>query len=207
VYFTTLGSQGRRWSGQLAKVEPTPTVTNNVVLYNALFDVPNHNRSLMTQMTAQVFFVAAEARDVLTVPVSALVLQRGAARREAVAAGSPASAPARAPARAAARAAASAPAAAHATQGRGPRRATVKVQAADGSLQAREVMVGISNRVQAEIVSGLQEGEKVVAGMRQADTARRASGNAGAPGGMGAAGLGPGFGPPGGPPAGTGRTR
>ena len=40
AYFTTLGSQGQRWWGQLKKIEPTPTVTNNVVLYNALFEVP-----------------------------------------------------------------------------------------------------------------------------------------------------------------------
>jgi len=78
VYFTTLGGQGRRWYGELKKIEPTPTVTNNVVLYNALFEVPNSNRSLMTQMTAQVFFVVAEAKDVLVVPMSALTIQRGA---------------------------------------------------------------------------------------------------------------------------------
>ena len=77
VYFTTLGGQGRRWYGELKKIEPTPTVTNNVVLYNALFEVPNNNRSLMTSMTAQVFFVVAEAKDVLVVPMSALTIQRG----------------------------------------------------------------------------------------------------------------------------------
>ena len=77
VYFTTLGGQGRRWYGELKKIEPTPTVTNNVVLYNALFEVPNSNRSLMTQMTAQVFFVVAEAKNVLVVPMSALTIQRG----------------------------------------------------------------------------------------------------------------------------------
>ncbi|ENO90754.1 efflux RND transporter periplasmic adaptor subunit, partial [Thauera linaloolentis] len=76
AYFTTLGSQGRRWYGKLAKVEPTPTVTNNVVLYNALFDVPNDGGELMTQMTAQVYFVVAQARDVLHVPMGALTLVR-----------------------------------------------------------------------------------------------------------------------------------
>ncbi|HSI60825.1 MAG TPA: efflux RND transporter periplasmic adaptor subunit, partial [Ideonella sp.] len=92
-YFTTLGSQGRRWYGQLRKVEPTPTVTNNVVLYNALFDVPNPAKSLMTQMTAQVFFVAAEAKDVLVVPMSALTIQRPAGpggRRDRAGAAGPA---------------------------------------------------------------------------------------------------------------------
>lgn len=72
AYFTTLGGQGRRWYGKLAKIEPTPTVTNNVVLYNALFEVPNDSGSLMTQMTAQVFFVVAQAHDVLVIPMSAL---------------------------------------------------------------------------------------------------------------------------------------
>lgn len=70
--FTTLGSSERRWEGTLAQVLPTPEVTNNVVLYTALFDVANPKGELMTQMSAQVFFVVDEAHDVLTVPASAL---------------------------------------------------------------------------------------------------------------------------------------
>ena len=34
AYFTTLGGSGRRWEGTLNKIEPTPVVQNNVVLYN-----------------------------------------------------------------------------------------------------------------------------------------------------------------------------
>ncbi|WP_341676905.1 efflux RND transporter periplasmic adaptor subunit [Niveibacterium sp. SC-1] len=93
-YFTTLGSQGRRWYGTLRKLEPTPTVTNNVVLYNALFDVPNQNNALLPNMTAQVFFVAAQARDVLLVPAGAVVRaqrQRGQRGTEGGAPGSKAS--------------------------------------------------------------------------------------------------------------------
>ncbi|MEY4564215.1 MAG: hypothetical protein RLZZ618_3492 [Pseudomonadota bacterium] len=85
VYFTTLGGQGRRWYGALRKVEPTPTVTNNVVLYNALFDVPNTNQALMPSMTTQVFFIAASAENVLVVPTSAVTMQRpqgGGGRRD-----------------------------------------------------------------------------------------------------------------------------
>ena len=78
AYFTTLGNRGRRWWGKLRKVEPTPTVTNNVVLYNALFDVVNDQRNLLPQMTAQVFFVAAKAENALVVPASAVTVQRGA---------------------------------------------------------------------------------------------------------------------------------
>jgi len=72
VYFTTLGDARKRWYGELRQINPTPEVVNNVVLYNALFDVPNPDGALMTQMTAQVFFVVAEARDAVLVPLSAL---------------------------------------------------------------------------------------------------------------------------------------
>ncbi len=297
-YFTTLGSSGRRWYGQLRKVEPTPTVTNNVVLYNALFDVPNPNKSLMTQMTAQVFFVAAEARDVLMVPMSALTMQRGAnaggggRHDRGSAAGGPASgavsgpasgpgssAPVSVPSASAPRIQATAGDAARAggerprfdrdawskmseeekqrmraerqvaraagggasgpmngnerprngeragneREGTGPRaarpegaassargsreskdagasraptdstrsaagngmasvaaqrpprRATVKVASAEGAVQEREVTVGISNRVHAEILSGLNEGEKIVAGIKVPDAPKRSA--------------------------------
>jgi macrolide-specific efflux system membrane fusion protein len=70
--FTTLGSGQRRWSGKLQQILPTPEIVNNVVLYTALFDVANPEGDLMTQMSAQVYFIVAEAKDVLTVPVSAL---------------------------------------------------------------------------------------------------------------------------------------
>src|SRR5688500_17456296 len=72
VYFTTLGDQRKRWYGKLRQINPTPEVVNNVVLYNALFDVENPDRALMTQMTAQVFFVVAQAKDAVLVPVGAL---------------------------------------------------------------------------------------------------------------------------------------
>src|SRR5690554_1214004 len=83
AYFTTLGGNNQRWRGELRQVLPTPTVTNNVVLYDALFDVPNPDQKLMTQMTAQVFFVRAAAKDAVIVPISALqpVRSGGGARR------------------------------------------------------------------------------------------------------------------------------
>ncbi|NMG00318.1 efflux RND transporter periplasmic adaptor subunit, partial [Aromatoleum toluolicum] len=88
AYFTILGGEGRRWEGKLRKVEPTPVVQNNVVLYNALFDVSNPNQALMTQMTAQVFFVVASAKDTLLVPMSALAAGRsGRAERMKTAGG------------------------------------------------------------------------------------------------------------------------
>ncbi len=142
VYFTTLGSQGRRWHSQLYRIEPTPEVLNNVVLYNALFDVPNDEGQLLPQMTAQVFFVIAEARDALLIPVSALE-----------AAPQPAGKPAGTTAPGGVRQAHSG-------------RAQVQVVMPDGTLQPRQVDTGVSNRVQVEIKAGLTEGETVVTGVR-----------------------------------------
>ncbi|HVZ01189.1 MAG TPA: efflux RND transporter periplasmic adaptor subunit [Dongiaceae bacterium] len=72
AYFTTLGDQTTRWQGKLQQIQPTPTVVNNVVLYPALFDVANPDGKLMTQMSAQVFFVVAGVKNAVTVPVAAL---------------------------------------------------------------------------------------------------------------------------------------
>jgi macrolide-specific efflux system membrane fusion protein len=83
VYFTTLGNAGKRWYGTLRQVNPTPQTVNNVVLYDALFDVQNPDRALMTQMTAQVFFVTAEAKDAVLVPLGALRPAGGEARGRA----------------------------------------------------------------------------------------------------------------------------
>ena len=76
AYFTLLGQPGKRFAGTLRQIEPSPTVENNVVLYNALFDVPNPNGELMMSMSAQVFFVQAAARDVLLVPAGAVSAKR-----------------------------------------------------------------------------------------------------------------------------------
>jgi len=73
VYFTTLGEPGKQIYGQLDYIEPTPEVLNNVVLYNAFFSVPNEAGRLLPSMTAQVFFVVEQARDVLRVPAATVV--------------------------------------------------------------------------------------------------------------------------------------
>lgn len=253
AYFTTLGGQGRRWYGKLTKIEPTPTVTNNVVLYNALFEVPNDSGSLMTQMTAQVFFVVAQAHDVLVIPMSALNQVPGqrrtagagpenrnnrsasqpegevrrnrreggamsgeagegrrgerqpgaggenqrAPREGAVAgeggevrgqrraqiegerpAGQPEGEGRRDRREAAPGEAGEAPrgsrrngagaAAAEARQ----REARVKVMLPDGSIEERKIVVGVSNRIHAQVISGLEAGDKVVAGVREPEKAR-----------------------------------
>lgn len=150
AYFTTLGQPDRRRSGTLNQVLPTPEVTNNVVLYSSLFDVPNPDNDLMTQMSAHVFFVVAAAKDVPTVPVAALLPRPGG-------------------------------------------KYAVKLMAG-GEVVERRVEVGVTNRVTAEIRSGLSVGDQVVIEAQRSGGQR--SGNAMPPP--------PDGGPPPGPPPGAG---
>jgi macrolide-specific efflux system membrane fusion protein len=83
LYFKTLGRE-KKWFAKLQKVEPTPTVTNNVVLYNALFDVQNNSSALMTYMTTQVFFLLSSAQDTLLIPMNAVTFKRSKERSEAL---------------------------------------------------------------------------------------------------------------------------
>jgi macrolide-specific efflux system membrane fusion protein len=188
VYFTTLGNQTQRWYGKLRQIEPTPVTVNNVILYNALFDVDNPDRALMTQMTAQVFFVAAQAKDAVQVPITALRPVGGGGERR------------RAAAAAQGQASSEKGAGAGRGQGKGggarnadstvdPRtrfasgRAMVRVVKADGAIEEREVRVGVMTRVSAQIVSGLEPGEQVVTGVAtpKPTAAAKSSDKSGAP--------------------------
>jgi len=202
AYFTTLGKPDKRWTGKLQQIQPTPTVVNNVVLYTATFDVSNPDNQLMTQMTAQVFFVTASAHDVVTVPVSALHQRHGrAGGRSGSGSPNPGQTPAAHSARggqwkqnmsgvdfAALRAAMKTP---------GAKRYTVQVMGADGKIQSRPIVVGVSNRVSAEVLAGLKVGEQVVIGVKDTSATPAASQSAnGSHSGRSGGGYG------GGPPAG-----
>ena len=166
VYFTTLGSGNRRWEGELRQIRPTPQVENNVVLYTGLFDVDNPDGVLLPEMTAQVYFVTSAARNVLTVPVGALTFQDApgvemAGRAQRLAGQFPGDGGAFPSGEA--RAALGAP-----LQGASERRlATVEVIRNDGTRQQREIIVGVTSRIGAEVISGLEVGESVVAGIIQ----------------------------------------
>lgn len=169
VWFTTLGSAGQRWEGQLRRIDPTPTVTNNVVLYNALFEVPNPDRRLMTQMTAQVFFVVARAEDVLKIPVAAVSGNHGrSGPREAGASPRGADAAARedrSEERPENRKRDAGPSSGERPDGRPAR---VRVLDERGQVSEREIRIGVSNRIETQVVSGLIEGERVVSANRPA---------------------------------------
>jgi macrolide-specific efflux system membrane fusion protein len=196
VYFTTLGGSGRRWNGTLRQILPTPVITNNVVLYTALFDVDNSDSTLFSNMTAQIFFVTSSAHNVLKVPVGALTYAQGSGQptgaaqsfamggdsgggmgggdaaggmggdfTERLANMDPATRE-RLQQRIAERAAQGDGAGGRADETR-PTTATVQVAISDDEFEVREIRVGVTSRIAAEVLSGLEEGEQVVAGVLQ----------------------------------------
>jgi macrolide-specific efflux system membrane fusion protein len=188
VYFTTLGGRQRRWYSQVKQILPTPVIENNVVLYTGLFDIENNDSALLPEMTAQVYFITASAQDVLTVPMGALrFLDRpgrpgrpgGAAgggtpdpkaiqrRRRELAGALPAGDGLATGQTAGADAAAPRFREGREGRARRGRPAMVTVVNDDGSQQEVEIRVGVNSRISAEVIEGLQAGDKVVAGIIQ----------------------------------------
>nr|BFD43317.1 efflux RND transporter periplasmic adaptor subunit [Pseudomonas sp. FFPRI_1] len=141
AYFTTLSGGNRRWTSTVRQILPIPPKPLNetsqgggspastsksgsgrVVLYTVLLDVDNADNALMAEMTTQVFFVASQAKNVLTAPIAALQ-------------GSSA-----------------------------PDRQTARVVAKNGSIDEREVRVGISDRLRIQVMDGLNEGDHLLIG-------------------------------------------
>ncbi|QKV65364.1 efflux RND transporter periplasmic adaptor subunit [Pseudomonas sp. 43A] len=141
AYFTTLSGGNRRWSSTVRQILPVPpkpldqtsqgggspassskSGSARVVLYTVLLDVDNADNALMAEMTTQVFFVADQAKNVLTAPVAALQGSAAANRQ------------------------------------------TAQVIAANGEIQSREVRTGISDRLNVQIIEGLNEGDHLLIG-------------------------------------------
>jgi membrane fusion protein, macrolide-specific efflux system len=137
VHFTILGAPDTRYDSALRAIEPAPesiaaettqqqfqqpATTNSAVYYNGLFDVPNPSHMLRASMTAQVSIVLGGARNVLTVPMSALGRHLAANRYE------------------------------------------VRVLQTDGRPKVQLVTIGLANDTNAQLLSGLAEGERVIIG-------------------------------------------
>lgn len=142
AYFTTLAGGKRRWTSSVRQILPIPpkpleqasqgggspasasagTTGSKVVQYTVLLDVDNPDGALMADMTTQVFFVAGQASQVLSVPLAAL----------------------------------------NETPEDGLRLA--HVLNADGKIEARQVRIGLSDRLRVQVLDGLREGERLVIG-------------------------------------------
>ncbi|WP_180182650.1 MacA family efflux pump subunit [Acinetobacter sp. YH01020] len=182
VYFTTLGDSETKHYATLRQVEPAPnsinTESNNntssssstAVYYNALFDVPNEDGKLRIDMTAQVYIILDEAKNVLTIPAAAVQTSNRPQRSRNNASANGESADKKA----------SAETRSNKDNPNRPKRlelteaektlvkqgkasvAMVRVLQADGSAQPQPVLLGLNNRVTAQVIRGLKQGDKVV---------------------------------------------
>ncbi|MBK0065157.1 MULTISPECIES: MacA family efflux pump subunit [unclassified Acinetobacter] len=180
VYFTTLGDDKKRYA-TLRQIEPAPdsiatesssssssssTSSSSAIYYNALFDVPNEDGKLRIDMTAQVYIVLDSVNNALLVPSSALSSRPASAQNRTQTAG------------------ASTPSAEHkrdkdkntprlerlnlsaaqkqAVEDGKASLSVVRVLQADGSAQPKQVLIGINNRVNAQVIAGLKEGDQVI---------------------------------------------
>jgi len=155
AYFTRLGQPDLRIDARLKTIETTPELINGAIFYDAVLEVPNPDHNLLPQMTAQVFFVVAEARNALIVPLAALSsTQRQSGARIPVC-----------------------PAASSSEN------ADCVLVLVEGQPVSHPVMVGIKNEVNAQILDGLQEGDLVIVGTAGAPAkgtgGKRGGGNAG----------------------------
>ena len=187
VYFTTLGNNEKKIYAKLRQVEPAPNSINtdsntssssssSAVYYNALFDLPNEDGKLRIDMTAQVYIVLDEAKNVLTIPAAAIQgsnrpprANRGEARGEGSRGeGSPASRP-EAESAQGNRPAGERPARLNLSeaelalieQGKA-QRGMVRVLQADGTAKPTPVLIGLNNRATAQVLKGLKRGDQVV---------------------------------------------
>ncbi|TCM66823.1 macrolide-specific efflux system membrane fusion protein [Acinetobacter calcoaceticus] len=182
VYFTTLGDSETKRYATLRQVEPAPdsinkettatttSTTSTAVYYNALFDVPNPDGKLRINMTAQIYIILAEAKNVLMVPSAAIQAnnrpQRGnaagkAPKAEQAAASRPANADAKNAADKPVRLELTADEKALVDKGQATV-ANVRVLKEDGSSQRIQVLVGLNNRINAQVLRGLSQGQQVI---------------------------------------------
>lgn len=180
VYFTTLGNSDKKHYAKLRQVEPAPNSINTestnsstsssstAVYYNALFDVPNEDGKLRIDMTAQVYIVLNEAKNVLTVPAAALQTSNRPQGKRNQQTGStdktaekPAASNDQAKADRPKRLELSAEEKSWIEQGKATM-AMVRVVQADGVAKPQPVLIGLNNRVTAQVIKGLKQGDKVV---------------------------------------------
>jgi membrane fusion protein, macrolide-specific efflux system len=175
VYFNTLGNNDKKIYATLRQVEPAPNSINSesnssssktAVYYNALFDVPNEDGKLRIDMTAQVYIVLDEAKDTLSIPAAAIQAAprdkgnqkpTAAANKDAVKDSAKTSASETTPPVLTLTEAEKALVAAGKAS-----LETVKVIQADKTAKATPVLIGLNNRVTAQVLKGLKLGDEVV---------------------------------------------
>lgn len=160
VYFNTIGDPDTKYDAVLTAVEPAPeeisetSSTDSAIYYIGYVEVPNEDRRFRIDMTAQVYIIINEAENALLVPSAAV--KTGIPPRQHTSDKTSADERPAKPA----------------TDDKPKFNSDttyVSVLQEDGTIENRVVEVGIDNRVNAEILSGLEEGESIIIGQASND--------------------------------------
>lgn len=137
AYFTTLGDPDTHHDGTVRVITPSSLNSTPPVFYNTIFDVPNDNHALLPDMTAQVYFPLVSRTNALILPLAALDYAKHQLPPSEL------------------------HSMANAKKTRPPK---VFVLGDNDKTEVVEVTLGIRNRVFAEVISGLSEGDEVITG-------------------------------------------
>jgi HlyD family secretion protein len=184
VDFTVDAYPYRDFRGVVTQVQNSPTTVNNVVTYDCVIGVTNADYKLKPGMTANVSIVIAQRENALTIPNSALrfrppenaIVQTNATAATPLSQATNAGGPGWQDHRIGGHA-----------HGQHPNIHTVYVLLGEGknaTLQAVQIKTGISDGISTEVLSGLNEGDKVVTGTVSAGAANSSAGSNPFGGGM-----------------------
>ena len=165
VYFNIIGNPDQKYDATLKAIEPAPerisdtSSTDAAIYYVGYIEVPNTERRFRIDMTAQVYIVINQAKNALLIPSAALqaggkgknkkTTDNNKAKNDST----------------------------NKVNKSNAATATVRVLKADGEVVEQTVTVGINNRVNAQILTGLKEGDEVI--LSEEDPTKKSKGGRG----------------------------
>ena len=167
VYFNIIGNPDQKYDSILKAIEPAPekisdtSSTDAAIYYVGYIEVPNTERRFRIDMTAQVYIIINQAKDALLIPSAALqpASKTGKSKNS--------------------KNLTTKNTTANADSDSTATMANVRVLKADGTVVEQAVKVGINNRVNAEILSGLKKGDEVILSEEGPDSGSKGSGGRG----------------------------
>ncbi|WP_372843819.1 efflux RND transporter periplasmic adaptor subunit [Psychrobacter sp.] len=165
VYFNIIGNPDQKYDATLKAIEPAPekisdtSSTDAAIYYVGYIEVPNTERRFRIDMTAQVYIVINQAKDALLIPSAAL---QPAGKSNKIGNNKKSST-----------------SVVNTNGDSATTKASVRVLKADGTVVEQAVTVGINNRVNAEILSGLKKGDEVILSEEGPDNGSKSAGGRG----------------------------
>jgi len=173
VYFNIIGNPDKKYDATLKAIEPAPEVisetssTDSAIYYVGYIEVPNAERRFRIDMTAQVYVIVNQAKNALLIPSAALQPFSGGKSGRGNRSAKPGSNnsgnnKAGNKGSSANNADANNRQAAKTDKSTDANKYIVRVLKSDGSVVDTPVTVGINNRVNAQILSGLKVGDEII---------------------------------------------